>query len=268
MFNKPPIFIGGAGRSGTTLLRVILDSHPNIACGPELKISPVIAQLWYDFHTKYLNIVNEYFITQDDINHIFAQMITGLLEKYLSKTGKKRIAEKTPNNIRIFKHLHGIFPDSPLIHVIRDGRDVIASLLSMDWETPTGEPVEYTRDVKKAARFWSSAVTAGRKFAKEINASDRVYLEVQYEDIVNKSEGCLKELFTFIDEPWDPVVLTYYEQERNLASESSAKQVSQELYTSAIGRWERDLTKEQKEEIKPIIGELLIELGYAKDLNW
>ena len=268
MFNKPPIFIGGAGRSGTTLLRVILDSHPNIACGPELKISPVIAQLWYDFRTMYLNIVKEYYITRNDINKIFAQMITSLLEKYLSKTGKKRIAEKTPNNIRIFKHLHKMFPDSPLIHVIRDGRDVIASLLSMDWETPTGEPIDYTKDVKKAAQFWSSAVTAGRKFAEENSSSKKVYHEIRYEDVVNKSEECLKELFTFIDEPWDPVVLKYYKQERNLAGESSAKQVSQELYASAIGRWKRDLTNGQKKEIKAIAGGLLIELGYAKDLNW
>ncbi len=268
MFIKPPIFIGGAGRSGTTLLRVILDSHPNIACGPELKISPVIAQLWYDFRTMYLNIVNEYFITQEDINQIFAQMIFSLLEKYLSTTGKKRIAEKTPNNIRIFKHLHEMFPDSPLIHLIRDGRDVVASLLSMDWKTPMGEPIEYTKDVKKAARFWLSAVTAGRKFAEENSSSDKVYLEIRYEDIVNKSEECLKKLFNFIDEPWDSSVLRYYKQERNLAGESSAKQVSQKLFTSAIGRWKKDLTKEQKEEIKPIAGELLIKLGYAKDLNW
>ena len=268
MFKKPPIFLGGAGRSGTTLLRVILDSHPNIACGPELKVSPVIAQMWYEFQTKYINIVKEYFITQDDINRIFAQIITSFLEKYLNKTGKNRIAEKTPNNIRIFKYLHEMFPDSPLIHVIRDGRDVVASLLSMDWETPTGEPIDYTRDAVKAAEFWYSAVTAGKMFAQEINSGIRVYFEIRYEDIVNKSEECLKKLFSFIDEPWDPLVLKYYEQERNLAGESSAKQVSQELYTSAIGRWERDLTKEQKEKIKPIIGELLITLGYAKGLNW
>jgi hypothetical protein len=135
MNTKPPIFIGGAGRSGTTLLRVILDSHPNIACGPELKITPFIASYWYDFQTRYSQILKEYLIGENEINEIFSRMIISLLERYRIDQGKIRIAEKTPHNVTIFSHLHKIFPESPLVHVVRDGRDVISSLLTMDWKS-------------------------------------------------------------------------------------------------------------------------------------
>lgn len=262
MPQKPPIFIGGAGRSGTTLLRVILDSHPNVACGPELKVSQVIAKLWYDFQTKYTSIIKEYGITAADTNRLFADLIKGLLEKYRLKEGKERIAEKTPSNINIFPHLHEMFPDSPLIHVIRDGRDVVASLLSMNWQSPDGKPMEYTRNVKKAAKFWVTTVTIGRRFAQSSKSASKVYYEVRYEDIVNDPEKCLKPLFDFIDEPWEPIVLEYHKLKRNLAHESSADQVYKQLYSTSIGRWKNDLSPDQLEDVKHSAGALLDELDY------
>lgn len=259
---KSPIFIGGAGRSGTTLLRVILDTHPNIACGPELKVTEIIARLWYDFQTKYSGITKEYDITQKDTNRLFAGLIEGLLNKYKVKEGKERIAEKSPNNIHIFPHLHEMFPESPLIHVIRDGRDVVASLLSMDWRNFDGKPMEYTQNTKKAALFWSGAITIGRKFAISSTSASAVYYEIRYEDLVLEPELHLRQLFKFIDEPWNPVVLEYYKKKHNLAKESSTTQVTQQLYTSSIGRWKKDLTPDQLEDIDSVTGDLLIELGY------
>ena len=265
---KPIIFIGGAARSGTTLLRVILDSHPIIACGPEFKISQLIAQQWYDFQTKYFHIFKELYVTHEDINRIFKNFIISFLEKNCIHEKKQRIAEKTPNNINIFLHLHEIFPTSPLIHVIRDGRDVIASLMTMKWKNPLGKPLEYTQDIEKAAQFWVSTVTIGKNFLKSSPTVSNVYYEVRYEDIVRKPEECLSQLFDFIDEPWDPVVLKYYNKDRKLANESSAEQVTQQLYTSSIGRWKNDFSVDDKNKVKRIAGKLLVELGYANDFNW
>jgi hypothetical protein len=66
----PPIFVGGAGRSGTTLVRVILDSHPNIVCGPELKLTPLIGQLWHQFMTVHAPVLQEYLLEPDDVNEL------------------------------------------------------------------------------------------------------------------------------------------------------------------------------------------------------
>lgn len=263
---KPPIFIGGAGRSGTTLLRVILDSHSEIACGPELKITPLIASYWYDFQTKYSPFLKEYLLNEEDINNLFSNMIISLLEKYRKSQNKNRIAEKSPNNITIFAHLNNLFPSSPLIHVVRDGRDVIASLLTMDWKNPDGQPIPYTNDIIEAAKYWKDTVQTGLKFANQSSSNN--YFLLKYEQLVESPKSTLQELFSFINEPWEESVLSFYEKERNLAHESSASQVNKKLYTSSIGRWQRDLNENQKEIIKPIINDTLIELGYIDNESW
>jgi hypothetical protein len=262
-----PIFVGGAGRSGTTLIRVILDSHPNIACGPELKVTPMIADMWHSFQTAHLPPLKEYLLTPGHINQIFGQLILSLLEEYRKQSGKARVAEKSPNNVFFFQHLHHIFPQSPLIQVIRDGRDVVCSLLTMNWVDPrTGKPIEYTRDAGKAAQYWASAVQSGRKVRE--NGSAALYAELRYEDIVTRPEPTLKGLFASVGEPWDPAVLDFHNRERNLAGESSAEQVSKPLYSASVGRWEKNLDPAGKKAVKEVAGDLLIELGYAADNDW
>lgn len=263
-----PIFVGGAGRSGTTLIRVILDSHPHIACGPELKVTPILAGLWHNFQTVHSQPLKEYLLTPADVNRIFRDFIVSLLEKYRLQSGKPRIAEKSPNNVFFFQHLHQIFPDSPLIHVIRDGRDVVCSLLEMDWVNPqTGQPIDYTRDARKAADYWVTAVRVGRK-ARQIPSIRPRYLELRYESLVNEPEQELRKLFSFIEEPWDAAVLDYHRQRRNLAGESSAEQVSRPLYSASVGRWRNDLKPEDRDAVKEVAGDLLAELGYVADANW
>jgi hypothetical protein len=266
--NKSPIFVGGAGRSGTTLIRVILDSHPAIACGPELKVIPMMASLWQNFVTANSKAMQQYYLLPGDINNIFNKAITSLLEKYWRNSGKSRIAEKSPNNIFFFQHLHHIFPESPLIHVIRDGRDVVASLLKLNWiNTATGQPIDYTQDPKKAAEYWLKAVQTGRQtmFDSEIR---KKYFEIHYEDVINDTEPTLKKLFEFLGEKWDPVVMEFHNKERNLADESSAEAVSQPLYKTSVGRWKTDLKEEHKAPVKEVAGQTLIDLGYAKDMDW
>ena len=137
-----PVFIGGAGRSGTTLLRVILDSHPNIVCGPEIKLTPTLVHMCSEFQRVFAPSLKAYYISSTDIDRIFASFFMSFVRNYIRASGKKRFAEKTPNNVFFFRQLAAIFPRSPLIQVIRDGRDVVCSLLTMNWiDTKTGKPV-------------------------------------------------------------------------------------------------------------------------------
>jgi len=264
---RPPIFIGGAGRSGTTLLRVILDSHSRIACGPELKVIPSVADLWAQFRTKYAAFLAESWMGEGEVDQIFRGFIVNLLEPLRRHEGKARVAEKSPNNVFYFPHLHRIFPDATFLHMLRDGRDVVASLLTMRWTTPEGAPVDYTRDARLAARYWARAVRAGRDFAQKTAGGSR-YREIRYEELVARPEPYLRSLFAYLDEPWEPAVMRYYERPRALGSESSAGQVTRAIHAESVGRWEIELTKDERAAVREEVGALLIELGYCTDLDW
>ena len=246
----------------------MLDSHPNIACGPELKLTPTLARLWLDCQTAYASNLRALHLTPPDVTRILGATLRAFLAPYQQITGKPRIAEKTPGNVFWFGPLHQMFPDSPLVHVIRDGRDVVTSLLGVDWSGPDGQPVPYTQDAGAAASYWAASVQAGRGVAAQDPGVAERYIELRYEALVAEPEAQMRRLLDFLDERWDSAVLRHHDFKRNLAGETSADQVSRPTYTSAIGRWRRDLSAEDKNAVKAVAGELLVELGFADDLDW
>ena len=267
MTRKPPVFIGGASRAGTTLLRVILDSHPQIVSGPEFKITPVLGWLLERCQERGAKLADAG-TSKNSVLQGFRSFFLELWEPLHSASGKSRLAEKTPDNCQVFRALHEIFPESPIIHVIRDGRDVIASLLNQEWlEHGTEEIIKHTRDLNAAAHLWVNRVQSGRQLQSHPTGKDR-YFEIRYEDIIQNPQESLKSLFDFLEEDWDPSVLDFHKVERNLAGEPSADQVVKPLYASAKGRWESDLKPEDKPLIKEIAGDLLVELGYVADSHW
>lgn len=246
---------------------MILDSHSRIACGPELKVTPMILRQWQTLRSVQAAALDAWRIAPADVDRLYRDLLLGLLDPYRRASGKARIAEKSPNNVFFFPALNTLFPESPLVHVVRDGRDVVASLLTMNWiDAATGAPLAYTRDAAEAARYWVKAVRAGRQ-AASVPAVGARYVEVAYERLVAEPESTLKALFAALGEPWEAPVLDYYRQARDLASESSAAQVSRPLYASAVGRWRSDLSPQQAETVIGIAGPLLAELGYADEAS-
>src|SRR5262245_26947383 len=134
--NARPIIVGGCNRSGTTVTRVILDTHSQICCGPETQIftrgtlphkDPEFLEkklaYRFDFSTA---TVQQMLATSKSHSEFVDRFFTA----YCQATGKSYWAEKTPHNVfkigYIFKH----FPNARFIHVIRDGRATICSLLT------------------------------------------------------------------------------------------------------------------------------------------
>jgi protein-tyrosine sulfotransferase len=262
---RGPIFLGGAGRSGTTLLRVMLDCHRNICCGPELKILPELARWYQKLTGPYAEVMQSYGNAPADVARHVRGLVEGLAGNLLRGSGKPRWAEKTPHNVLWMAVLGEIFPDARFLHVLRDGRDVACSLVRMEWYNPaTGRKVEYVENIPNAARYWREVVQAARGQAALPILAGRV-LEVRYEDLVLQTEKTLRDVLAFLDEPWDEAVLTDHAGVASRAGrvESSTAQVSQPIYRTSIGRWQGEMTDADKAALRREAGALLVELGYA-----
>jgi hypothetical protein len=262
-----PIFIGGAPRSGTTLLRMIVDSHSRLACGPEMRLIPQICELYATAKRDLAGARGEaWALEAARLRQSFAGMILDLLEPARLRSGKARIAEKTPANAAWFAELRELFPRAPQIHVLRDGRDVASSLLGLDWrDGRSGELFDFVRSARAAAAMWQRQVTLARAAFAAPEARGLVF-ELRYEAIVTRPLETLRPLFDFLGEAWEEGVLDFHRNPRAHAgeNETSAPQVSRPLYDQSIGRWRRDLSPDELAEVMAEAGGTLAALGYGE----
>lgn len=267
---RGPIFIVGVPRSGTTLLRVMLDSHPRICCGPEFKLLSGIAEMYLTMtDPRFGSIMQSYGNTTEDLQLRFRGFINGLMANFCRAEGKSRWAEKTPQNSYYLAPLGEIFPDARFIHLLRDGRDVACSLLTMDWIDVSGHKPHYLETMAAAAEFWRDAVRNVRNQASQPGLVGRV-LEVRYEALVTEPAATMRHLLAFLGEEWDDAVLSHHTKDRSSEAgmtDAGQEQVLQPLNQNALSRWQVDMQPADRAAFQVQAGDLLHELGYA-DVDW
>jgi hypothetical protein len=257
-----PIFVGGAPRSGTTLARAILDAHPDIACGPELRAFPALARLYRDTAATMSATYSMHFAFDDAaLREAFRTLIVSFLRPLHERSGKKEIAEKTPANALYFSPLFELFPRSRFVHVVRDPRDVVASLLNSDWrDAKSGERLPITASVTGAAQGWRDHVAA----ARAARAAGAPVHDLIYEKLIEKPAQTLNELFEFLGAAPSEAPLAHHLnfRAREGENETSAAAVANPLNDSAVGRWRRDLSPADVRTVEAIAGPLLEACGY------
>jgi hypothetical protein len=196
-----PIFVVGCQRSGTTLLRLMLDSHPNISCGPETRFLADFAKVTGDGWDR----MGLYGFPKAYWYEKFAEFFDSFQTEYAKGRGKTRWADKTPRYALSLDFIDALFPDSQIVHVVRDGRDVVASHRDR-WGY---------RSAVKAVEKWPRYIKAARSFGENL-APDR-YIEIRYEALVGDTESELRRLLAFVDEPWDPAVLDHQNAPHDVA---------------------------------------------------
>jgi hypothetical protein len=265
-----PIVIGGCARSGTTLLRVMLDSHPRIACGPESKtFTHPLPRERCQWLAQRFGLPPERVEALHDESGSQAEFIERLFTEYAGAQGKPRWAEKTPANIFRLDYLFEHFPRARFLHVIRDGRDVACSLRTHPRHKLVGGelvPANTWRPIDQCARRWVDAIEAGLPYRGRPG-----YTEVRYEELVTQPEPTLRRVLDWLGETWDDAVLRHSEVETGSRDTSKFPQnpeAAGALYGSAVGRWQRDLSSEDAATVEEIAGRHLVELGYAEDGSW
>jgi hypothetical protein len=251
---QPPIFIVGCQRSGTTLLRLMLDSHPDISCGPETRFLSDLAKIT----TLHWTRMSNFGFDKDYWHRSIAQFFETIQRDYAASRGKTRWADKTPRYALTLGFLDQLFPSCQVVHVIRDGRDVVAS---------HRHRFGY-RSAVKAAEKWPRYIRAAREAGARLGPER--YREVRYEALVADPKGTMQELLDFLGEPWDDAVLHHDDYLHDVAHKYAAfaqgrRQQGQEataVYQSRVGAGRTELGLPLRMLLRLRAGRELRELGY------
>ena len=246
-FEKRPIFIVGAPRSGTTLMRSILDAHTGIFCPSwETGLFQYLGMMLNGDLLTYMNEGGDFTLSRADLISWVRRSALDLVERFGEKSGKPRWAEKTPGHVHYMDFIHEVFADAQFIHMIRRGSDVVKSLQNMPWAP---------RRIRWSIKTWVEAVQAGRAAGAKLPAGQ--YTEVRYEELIHKPNEVLKGLCDFLGEPFAPQMLEFHDPEKNSWKTKMQPLQNKPMHDyQALNLWQRLLFKSSA-------GWLMRDLGYS-----
>jgi hypothetical protein len=265
----PAPFVVGCGRSGTTLLRLMLNANPQLAVPPESHFLRSVARRPRSYtpmslveHALRSERFPDWDLEERGVWEAFdrarprtlAEAIDVLYSCFAEANGKARWGDKTPPYVMLVEQLARLLPDARFIHLIRDGRDVALSFSSVSFG-PRNDPVAQ-------AIFWRNRVIAGRRAG--VSLGKERYLELRYEDLVARPEDELRRVCAFVDLAFDPMMLRYHETARRSIPGSRKEfhaNVDKPL-TADLRDWRTRMTTSDVAWFEAIAADLLTALGY------
>jgi hypothetical protein len=290
--HPPAPFVVGVARSGTTLLRLMLDAHPALAIPPETHFIPKLAKALEETpaesenerrHRAHTLITDhrrwpDFGLDPDELRARFdaaehfdaGAAMRAFYSLYAEKHGKPRWGDKSPSYVRRMRRVQEVLPEARFVHLIRDGRDVALSQLDVHHGAD---------EVEQAAADWVEGIEKARNNARRVEG----YLELRYEDLVEDPEPLLRRVCDLCELDFDPAMLDYHRDAEERMAETvrefdrgagggaaiTAEQrgaqhanVSKPPQPERAGRWRRDMTPEQLSAFEAKAGALLADLGY------
>lgn len=289
----PAPFVVGVGRSGTTLLRLMLDAHSEVAMPPETHFVPAFLESagrlrftpkravetivsdphrrWNDFGLDPADLLARFeaiprFNTADALRAFYAL--------YAESHGKPRWGDKTPDYIKRMRRIERALPEAAFIHVIRDGRDVALSTNRRIAQRGHREPLPASRSAKR----WRSRIERARADAPKLGR----YLEIRYEDLVADTEPALRRVCELCELGFEPGMLRYHETAAERLEEMAGampardgrpeREAGERLEAHALATkpptqerievWREEMEPAEVAEFEQVAGDLLDGLGY------
>ncbi len=218
-----PVFIVGMPRSGTTLVEQILASHPSVFGAGEL----------YDLDDIVTELGNDAFpeaaarLPDAELRALGARYVARLP----SEAGAaKRVTDKMTWNFRYVGLIRLILPNARIVHMRRDPVDTCMSCFARLFAREQA----HTYDLAELGRYYRAYRTLMAHWREVLPAG--VMLELDYESVVADLEGSARRLLAHLGLPWDEACLSFHATRRPVRT-SSAVQVRQPIYRSAVGRW-------------------------------
>jgi tetratricopeptide (TPR) repeat protein len=253
-----PIFILGFPRSGTTLVEQTLSAHPQIAAGDELPVIHEISQIMarvLGSPLSYPEALAELWMGDqreglDTLRDLYLRKVRQL---GVLRDGATRFTDKMPLNETHLGLIALLFPEAPLLHVLRHPLDIMVSAFSNHFT----HGFHCATALETAARHYARVAELVAHYRAEMPLR---YLAVRYEDIVARQEASVTEMLRFVGESFDAACLTFHCNSR-YARTASYAQVTEPLYDHSVGRWRH--YRKQLEPVMPILAPAMERLGYG-----
>lgn len=258
----PIIFIGGMPRSGTTLMRVMLDAHGDVRCGEETRLVPRLLGMrsnWYRSEKEKMRL-KEAGVTDLVIDEAMRQFLLEVIVRHGQPN--KYLCNKDPFTLKSQTYLKQLFPNAKFILMLRDGRATAHSIIERK-VTISGFDIHSYKDVLTK---WNKAMET--MYDQCTNLPNEC-LPVKYEQLVLHPEESLRKITKFLDIGWDDRMLHHEKFVKGMSIssiEKSTSQIAKPLYLEALTAWYNHIPPDVQadlENIAPMIGRL----GYKYDIR-
>lgn len=272
---ESPLFIVGNDRSGTTMLRLILDAGPEIAIPPESMIltdygavweggaledpeaaARFMAEVWWHPKIALWNLEGPPPPVPSGLDHAAAYrfVVQAPFRAYARQAGKPRWGDKTPHYVHHIGALLAVWPEARFVILVRDGRDVALSVGRM----PFGP-----NNAWAAASWWARGIRAGQQAQAEHAAA---VMTVRYEDLVSDPGRIVAEICAFAGLAFGPEMLAIDRADRTkIVADQKGwfPTLFDGIHTSASGRWGSEMPLRDQRIFASLSGPELSALGYA-----
>ena len=246
--NTSPIFVGGMFKSGTSLLRAMLGNHSLLASGLET--------YWFEIDwcnlksrhsTSRLEILKKFYdIDNDDFNKIIGESVSSanfldnLMRFWMLRLDKTRWVEKTPGNIHHIEKILNYWPEATIIHIIRDPRDIFASLKeAKKWDS-----------VDEFIERWAPLFNSLNEIKKDFTNLNNSYFEIRYEDLVSDPKRVMRNISGYLGIPFEIETANFmgdsndFEKVKKITGKESTtlKRLSNPIESNRVGIWEKTVT--------------------------